>query len=220
MSESEKSRIKTVLGSVVTCEAEQTLACRIGACPERPSLVCSTGSSFPCLNPARRCQVEDRPAYVTTYLQVSKKSSNQTWNWGETRPVVRLSTRCTLRACVGLGPNIRNSTMSLTTSVLCFFISQICFWDHKYVFHLGKVFYHLLKVIFNLFASMFLTLCPNLSNFSTSSHVPWEMFHMASLVYSKIWDFCIFFILYCILFKFTMFYSKCLKCHTRFFVFV
>jgi hypothetical protein len=74
-----------------------------------------------------------------------------------------------------------------------FFISQICFWDHKYVFHLGKVFYHLVEVIFNLFASMVLTLCPNLSNFRTSSHVPREMSHMASLVYSKIWDFCIFF---------------------------
>ncbi len=88
---------------------------------------------------------------------------------------------------------IRNSTMSLTTLVLCFFISQIRFWDHKYVFHLGKVFYHLVGVIFNLFASMFLTLCPNLSNFHSSSHVPWEMSHMASLVYPKIWDFCIFF---------------------------
>jgi hypothetical protein len=78
--------------------------------------------------------------------------------------------------------DIRNSTMSLTTLVLCFFISQICFWDHEYVFHLGKVFYHLVEVIFNLFASMFLTLCPNLSNFFTSSHVPREMSHMASLV--------------------------------------
>ncbi len=83
--------------------------------------------------------------------------------------------------------------MSLTTLVLCFFISQICFWDHKYVFHLGKVFYHLVESIFNLFASMFLTLCPNLSNFHTSSHVPWEMSHVASLVYYKIWDFWIFF---------------------------
>ena len=46
--------------------------------------------------------------------------------------------------------NIRNSTMSLTTLVLCSFISQICFWDHKYVFHLGKVFYHLFEVIFIL----------------------------------------------------------------------
>jgi hypothetical protein len=90
--------------------------------------------------------------------------------------------------------NIRNSTMSLTTLVLCFFISQTCFWDHKYVFHLGKVFYHLIvEVIFNLFASMFLTLCLNLSNFRTSSHVPREMSHMASLVYSKSWDYRIFF---------------------------
>jgi hypothetical protein len=115
--------------------------------------------------------------------------------------------------------DIRNSTMSLTTLVLCFFISQICFWDHKYVFHLGKVFYHLAEVIFNLFAFMFFTLCPNLSNFCTSSHVPREMFHMASLVYSKIWDFCIFFVLYCTLFKFIMVYSKCPNCHTRFFSF-
>ena len=83
--------------------------------------------------------------------------------------------------------------MPLTTLVLCFFISQICFWDHKYVFHLGKVFYHHVEVIFNLFASMFLTLCPNLLNFHTSSHVPREMSHMASLVYSKIWDFRILF---------------------------
>jgi hypothetical protein len=90
---------------------------------------------------------------------------------------------------------IRNSTMSLTTLVLCFFISQICFWDHKYVFHLGKVFYHLVKVIFSLFASVFFTLCPNLLNSCMSSHVPREMPHMASLVYSKIWDFYIF--LYC-----------------------
>ncbi len=88
---------------------------------------------------------------------------------------------------------IRNSTMSLTTLVLCFFISQICFWDYTYIFHLGKVFYHLVEDIFNLFASMFLTLCPNLLNFCTSSHVSREMSHMASLVYSKIWDFCIFF---------------------------
>jgi hypothetical protein len=64
--------------------------------------------------------------------------------------------------------------------------SQVCF-------HLGKVFYHLVEVIFNLFASMFLTLCPNLSNLRTSSYVPQEMSHMASLVYSKMWDFCIFF---------------------------
>jgi hypothetical protein len=48
--------------------------------------------------------------------------------------------------------NIRNSTMSLTTLVICFFISQICFWDHKYVFHLGKVFIHLVQVILNLVA--------------------------------------------------------------------
>ena len=82
--------------------------------------------------------------------------------------------------------------MSLTTLVLCFFISQICFWDHKYAFHLAKVFYHLVEVIFNLFASIFLTLCSNSLNFHTSSHVPQEMTHMASLVYSKIWDFCIF----------------------------
>ncbi len=96
--------------------------------------------------------------------------------------------------------NIRNSTMSLTTLVLSFFISQICFWDHKYVFHLGKVFYHLVEVIFHLFASMFLTLCPNLSNFHMSSHVPREISHMASLVYYKIWDFHIF-VLYCTVFS-------------------
>ncbi len=115
---------------------------------------------------------------------------------------------------------IRNSTMSLTTLVLCFFISQICFCDHKYVFHLGKVFFHLVEFILNLVASMFLTLCPNLSNFRTSSHVPWEMSHMAILVYYKIWNFCIFFVLYRIFFKFIMFCSKCPKCHTRFFLFV
>ncbi len=114
---------------------------------------------------------------------------------------------------------IRNSTMSLTALVLCFFISQICFSDHKYVFHLGKVFFHLVEVIFNLFASMFLTLCQHLSNFRTSSHVPREMSHMASLVYSKILDFCIFFVLYCTLFKFIVVYSKCPKCHTCFFSF-
>jgi hypothetical protein len=115
---------------------------------------------------------------------------------------------------------IRNSTMSLTTLVLCFFISQICFWDHKYIFHLGKVFYHLVEVIFNLFASMFLNLCRNLSNFHTSSHVPREMSHMASLVYSKIWDFCIFFVFYCTLFEFMMVYSKCLKMSHPFFSFL
>jgi hypothetical protein len=115
--------------------------------------------------------------------------------------------------------NIRNSTMSLTTLVLCFFISQICFWDHKYDFHLGKVFYHLVKVIFNLFSSIFLTLCQNLSNLRTSSHVQQEMSHMASLVYSKTWDFHIFFILYCTLFKFITVYSKCPKRHTHFFPF-
>ncbi len=90
--------------------------------------------------------------------------------------------------------------LSHSTEISCrnphncvFFISQICFWDHKNAFHLGKVFYHLVEVIFNLFASMFLTLCSNLSNFRTSSHVPRKMSHMASLVYYKIWDFCIFF---------------------------
>ncbi len=51
---------------------------------------------------------------------------------------------------------IRNSTMSLTTLVLCIFISQICFWDHKYVFHLSKVFYHLVKVILILLHPCFL----------------------------------------------------------------
>jgi hypothetical protein len=111
---------------------------------------------------------------------------------------------------------IRNSTMSLTTLVLCFFISQICFWDHKYVLHLCKVFYHLVKVILNLVASMFLPLC----HFHTSSHVPQEMSHMASLVYYKFWDFRIFFVLYRIFFKFIMFYSKCAKRHTCFFLFV
>jgi hypothetical protein len=50
-----------------------------------------------------------------------------------------------------------------------------------YVCHLGKVFYHLVEVIFNSFASMFLTLCPNLFNIRTSSHVPREMSHMADL---------------------------------------
>ncbi len=80
-----------------------------------------------------------------------------------------------------------------TTLVLCFFISQICFWDHKYVFHLGKVFYHLLEVIVNLFASMFLTLCPNLLNFCTSSHVPREMSHMQVLFILKFGTFAFFF---------------------------
>ncbi len=47
-----------------------------------------------------------------------------------------------------------------------------------------------------------------------------KMSHMASLVYYKIWDFRIFFVLYCILVKFIMFYSKCPKCHTHFFLFV
>ena len=76
---------------------------------------------------------------------------------------------------------------------IVFFIPQICFWDHKYFLHLGKVFYHLVHVILNLVASMFFILCPNLLNFCTSSHVPQEMSHMTSLVYYKIWDFCIFF---------------------------
>ncbi len=101
-------------------------------------------------------------------------------------------------------------------SIVFYFISQICFWDHKYVFHLGKVFYHLVRVIFNLSASMFLTLCPNLSNFCSSSHVPREMSHMASLVYSKIWDFQFFFVLYCTLFKFIMVYSKSKMSHPFF----
>ncbi len=114
---------------------------------------------------------------------------------------------------------IKNSTMSLTTLVLCFFISQICFWGHKYGFHLGKVFYHLVQVIFNLFASMFLTLCLNLLNFLTSFHVPREMSHMASLVYSKIWDLCIFFCIVLYSLQVLMVYSKCPKCHTRFFPF-
>jgi hypothetical protein len=67
---------------------------------------------------------------------------------------------------------------------------------------------------------MFLTLCPNLLHFCTTSHVPQEMSHMASLVYYKIWDFFIFFVWYRILFKFIMFDFKCPKCHTRFYVFV
>ncbi len=119
------------------------------------------------------------------------------------------------------------STARTSETALCpllqfvLFISQICFWDHKYVFHLGNVLYHLVQVILNLVASMFLTLCPNLSNFLTSSHVPWEMSHMASLVYFKNWDFCIFFfVLYRIFFKFIIFYSKCPKCHSRFFPFL
>ena len=124
------------------------------------------------------------------------------------------------RSVVGkLNYFIRNSTMSLTTLVLCFFISQLCFWDHEYVFHLVKVFYHLVKAIFNLYASMYVTICPNLANFCTSSHVLQEMSHMASLVYYKFWDFC-FFVLYRILFKFIMFYSKCPKWHTCFFSFL
>jgi hypothetical protein len=70
-----------------------------------------------------------------------------------------------------------------------------------------------------LFASIFLTLCLNLSNFHTSSHVPREMFHMASLVYSKIWDFHFF----CIVLYSLQVHNgllKCPKCHTRFFSFL
>ena len=40
VSESKTSGNKSVLDSVVTCEAGWTLAYRIGACPKRPSLVC------------------------------------------------------------------------------------------------------------------------------------------------------------------------------------
>ncbi len=93
---------------------------------------------------------------------------------------------------VTVWPSSETALCPLLPYYCVFFISQICFWDHKYVFHLCKVFYHLVEVIFNSFASMFLTLCPNLPNFRTSSHVPREMSHMASLVYSKIWDFRIF----------------------------
>ncbi len=73
---------------------------------KRPSSVCRTGTPFPRVKPARRCHVEDMPPSGTPYLHVSKKSSKQQWNWGETRPVDRLSTRCTLCACVGLGPRL------------------------------------------------------------------------------------------------------------------
>ncbi len=66
---------------------------------------------------------------------------------------------------------------------------------------------------------MFLTLCPNLLHFWMSSHVPPEMSHMVSLVYYEIWDFHIFFIWYCILFKYIMFNSRCLKFSTHFFLF-
>jgi len=89
---------------VGTCGA---VPCRIWDCPSSPSLVCRTGS-FPCprLKPASLCHVEATPASPIPDFTVSKKSSNWTWNWGLTRPVVRLSTRCTLRACVGLGPRL------------------------------------------------------------------------------------------------------------------
>ncbi len=123
-------------------------------------------------------------------------------------------------AVVWLWRSIRNSTFSLTTLVLCFFISQICFWDHKYVFFLGKVFYHLVEVVFNVYASICLTLCPNLSNFWTSfymSHKKCPTLQVLFIIkFGTIAFF--FFVLYCILFKFIMFYSKCPKCHTRFFL--
>ncbi len=109
--------------------------------------------------------------------------------------------------------------MSLTTLALCFFISQICFWDHKCVFYLGKVFYHLVEVILNLFASMFLTLCPNLS-YSVCllmSHEKCPIWQVLFIL--KFGTFAFFFVLYCTLFEFIMVYSKCPKCHTSFFPF-
>ena len=108
--------------------------------------------------------------------------------------------------------------MSLTTLVICFFISQIYFCDHKYVFHLGKVFYHLVQVILNLVASMFLALCTNLSNFRVRllmSHEKCPTWQVLFIL--KFGTFTFFFVLYHIFFKFIMFYSKCLKCHSRFF---
>ncbi len=80
-----------------------------------------------------------------------------------------------------------------------YYLSIVFFLSLKYAFGIISMFFTLV-VILNLFASMFLTSCLNLSNFRTSSHVPQEMSNMASLVYYKIWDFCILF-LYCTVFS-------------------
>ena len=54
--------------------------------------------------PARICQFDDIIVSGLLKLMVSKKSSYRQWNCGETRPVSRLRTRLTLRACCGEGP--------------------------------------------------------------------------------------------------------------------
>ena len=54
--------------------------------------------------PARICQIDDIIVSGLLKLMVSKKSSYQQWNCGETRPVSRLRTRLELHAFCGKGP--------------------------------------------------------------------------------------------------------------------
>ncbi len=87
-----------------------------------------------------------------------------------------------------------------------YYLSNLFFSSLKNAFGIISMFFTLVRWIIILSRFRFLTWCPNFSNFRTSSHVPWEMFHMASLVYYKIWDFLFF--SYCTVF------SSSLQCST------
>ncbi len=113
---------------------------------------------------------------------------------------------------------IRNSTMSLTTLVLCFL-------SLKYAFGIIRMFFTLVRCSIIL-SRLFLTylhpcFLPHVRIFQISIHLLmshkkcpiWQVLHVL-----KFGTFT-FFVLYCTLFKFIMVYSKCPKCHTCFFPF-
>ncbi len=117
-------------------------------------------------------------------------------------------------------PFIRNSTMSLTTLVLRFL-------SLKYAFGIISMFFTLVRCSIIL-SRLFLTylhpcFLPYVQIYWISvrllmSHEKCPIWQVLFII--KFGTFTFFFVLYCILFNFIMFYSKCLKCHTCFFVFV
>ncbi len=90
--------------AVGSCDSEILPISLIGAQPRSLWFRWIHGSPFARLSPARCCHVEEMPLSETSYLHVSKKSSKQQCNCRDTTPVVKLSTKCKLQACKGLGP--------------------------------------------------------------------------------------------------------------------
>ncbi len=107
-----------------------------------------------------------------------------------------------------------------------YYLSIVFFLSLKYAFGIISMFFTLVRcsiILLRLFVT-YLHPCflPHVWIYWISARL--LMSHKKCPIWqiylkSKIWDFCIFFVLYCTLFRFIMVYSKCLKCHTHFFPF-